>query len=155
MVMIMMLRRLAGGLAVAVTVGVMPVVPVAADASTTAPAGPTAAACCMRGSYLEAGLHGSKGYPHAGGHTAYQSWHGRRQLHVRMWNLRSLRGRVLVVYVHGVRAGSMLVTRHGDAYLNRDRGVPMCRSGQAIRVRTRNGTLVGAGTFRGHRRWGW
>lgn len=151
--MTMMFRRLAGGLvAAAVVVGLIPVAPVAASAaSTTTPAGPaTAAACCMRGTYLETGLHGSRSYPHAGGHASYRSRSGHREFHVRMWDLRRLHGKILVVYVHGTKFGSMRVTSYGTAHLNRYRGVPRCEAGQAIQVKTRNGTLVGSGTFRRH-----
>ena len=43
----------------------------------------------------------------------------------------------------------MTVTRAGTAHLDRH-GVRACRAGQRVRVRTRSGTLVAAGTFRRH-----
>jgi hypothetical protein len=151
-VIIMAFRRMTAGLAAAV-MSLLPVVPVAASAATTASAGPAAAACCMRGTYLETGLHGSSTYPRAAGHAAYEARYSHRELHVRMWNLRRLHGRLLIVYVHGTRTGSMRVTSYGTARLNRYRDVARCQAGQAVRVRTGNGTLVGSGTFRRHRMW--
>jgi len=44
----------------------------------------------------------------------------------------------------------MTVSRAGYAHMDRHSGVPACRSGQLIRVRTRSGTLVTSGTFRTH-----
>ncbi|HEX6932322.1 MAG TPA: hypothetical protein VF162_09280 [Streptosporangiaceae bacterium] len=133
----------------AALVGLGTVAPVAANASTTASPS-VAAASFMRGTHLETGLHGSRSYPHAGGHASYESRPGHRELHVRMWDIRRLHGRILVVYVHGVKAGSMRVTRSGDAFLSRHHGVPACRAGQRVQVKTTGGKLVGSGTFRGH-----
>ena len=148
-------RRVAGGLVAAALAVVGVAAPVAAGAP--AGAGPVAAttALFMHGRHLETGLHGSRAYRHAGGHASYESWSGHRELHVRMWDVRGLHGQVLVVYVHGVRAGSMRVTRFGGAFLNRHHGVPACRSGQRVQVRTTGGALVGSGTFRGHHHGMW
>lgn len=140
------LRYMASGLAAAVAAGLFAVAPAAASATPGAGAG-----CCMGGAYLQTGLRGGHSYPHAGGHAGYQSWYGHRELHVRMWNLRRLRGQILVVYVHGTRAGIMRVTRYGDAWLNQRHGMPMCRAGQRIQVETGHGILVAAGTWRARR----
>lgn len=138
----MMTRRLAGGLAAAVAAAGMLAGTVPAQAATAAPA--------QSRMELQAGLHGSSAYPRAGGHASYMSYY-RRELHVQVWDVSRLRGRTLVVYVHGTRAGTMTVTRYGTAHLNRYRAVPACQAGQPIRVRTRAGTLVASGIFRHHR----
>lgn len=141
----MVLRRaMAGGvLAAATAAGLLSAGAVPAQAAGAAPA--------QARMELQAGLHGSSAYPHAGGHASYESYY-RRELHVGVWNIRRLGGRILVVYVHGTKAGTMRVSGYGSAHLNRYRGVPACRAGDTVRVRTRSGTLVASGTFR-HHRW--
>ena len=64
---------------------------------------------------------------------------------------RSAMGTRLVVYVHGIRAGTMTVSRSGHAHLDLARGVPACGAGQPVRVRTMNGALIASGTF--YRHW--
>ncbi|HUY52524.1 MAG TPA: hypothetical protein VMV92_43625 [Streptosporangiaceae bacterium] len=140
----MMGRRLAGGLLAAGTAAGM----LSAGAVPAQAAGTAAPAQAAR-MELQAGLHGSSAYPRAGGHGSYES-SSRRELHVQVQNIQRLGGRTLVVYVHGTKAGTMRVSRSGSAYLNRDRGVPACRAGQSLRVRTGSGTLVASGTFSRH-----
>ncbi len=137
----MLKLRLAGALLAAATAAGM----------LSAGAAPAQAApahqAMMMGRHLEAGLHGSRAYPRAGGHAEYASGYRYRHLDVRVWNIRRLAGRTLVVYVHGTWAGRMTVSRYGYAHMYRDRGVPRCQAGQSVRVRTRSGTLVVSGTF--------
>ena len=72
---------------------------------------------------------------------------GYRHLDVQVWNVRRLAGSRLVVYVHGARAGTMIVSRSGYAHLYLARGVMPCQAGQPVRVRTLKGTLVASGAF--------
>jgi hypothetical protein len=132
-----MLARFTGGVAAAaVAAGVL--------AAGTVPA----QAAAMRGRELQAALHGGHVYPRAGGRAAYESGDHGRELEVHVSHVARLAGRRLVVYVHGVRAGAMTFSRAGRAHMDRHHGVPACRSGQSVRVRTRSGTLVVSGTFR-------
>jgi hypothetical protein len=134
----MLARRWAGGLAAAaMTAGMLA-------------AGTVPAQAAMHGMELQAALHGGHAYPRAGGTAAYESGDHGRELEVHVSHIARLAGWKLVVYVHGARAGTMTVSRAGYARLDRHRGVPACRSGQPVRVRTRSGTLVASGTFRAH-----
>lgn len=135
-------RGMAGGvLAAATAAGLLSGGAVPAQAAGAAPA--------QARMELQAGVHGSSAYPHAGWHASYESYY-RRELHVGVWNIRRLGGRTLVVYVHGTKAGTMRVYGYWSAHLNRYRGVPACRAGDAVRVRTGSGTLVASGTFLRH-----
>ena len=98
---------------------------------------------------LHAGLAGSHAYLRAHGTASYESGDHGRELDVHLGGVTRLAGRHLVVYVHGSRAGTMMVSRAGYAHLDRH-GAPACRAGQAVRVRTASGTLVAGGTFRRH-----
>ncbi len=98
---------------------------------------------------LHAALSGSHSYPRVRGTASYESGDHGRHLDVHLRNAARLAGRHLVVYVHGIRAGTMTVSRAGYAHLDRH-GVAACHAGQSVRVRTKSGTLVAAGTFRRH-----
>lgn len=135
-------RRFAGVLLAALT---------AAGLATAGAIPAQAATASQHSRHLEARLHGSSAHPAVRGHADYMSsW--RRELDVSIWNARSLAGHRLIVYVHRTRAGTMTVWRGGSAHMNRHHGVPACRAGTSIRIRTRSGTLVASGTFR-HHRW--
>ncbi|HVB46204.1 MAG TPA: hypothetical protein VNF47_26325 [Streptosporangiaceae bacterium] len=134
----MLLRRFAVALATAMTTGM------AITGTLPAQAAP------MHNIELHVVLHGSNAHPMATGTASFESGDHGRELDVHVSRIPGLAGSHLVVYVHGVRAGTMTVSRAGFAHLDRHRGVPACRSGQAIRVRTRSGTLVASGIFRRH-----
>ena len=125
----------------------------AAAAMTTATAAGAmipAQAAVMHDMELHAALHGSHAYPKATGTASFESGDHGRELDVQVSRIPGLAGSRLVIFVHGVRAGTMTVSGAGSAHLDRHGGVPACRSGQAIRVRTGSGTLVGSGIFRPH-----
>lgn len=145
-----MSRRLSGALlAAAVTAGMA----TAALPAQAAPAAPTriaaVAAPAHMGMELQAGLRGSGLYRHATGRVSYEAG-SHREMHVQLAGLGRLAGHRLAVYVHGVKAGTMLVSRSGHAVLNMHRGVPLCKAGQPVRIRTLSGTLVASGTFTRH-----
>jgi hypothetical protein len=98
---------------------------------------------------LQAALTGSHAFSHAVGSAKFESGRHGRELIVSVSHVARLAGRSLVVFVHGARAGTMTVSRTGFAHMDRH-GVPACQAGQAIRVRTKAGTLVVSGTFRRH-----
>jgi hypothetical protein len=58
--------------------------------------------------------------------------------------------------MHGMELQAALHSSHaypraaGYAHMDHHSGVPACRSGQPVRVRTRSGTLVASGTFHTH-----
>ena len=125
----------------------------AAAAMTTATAAGAmipAQAAVMHDMELHATLHGSDAHPRATGTASFESGDHGRELDVQVSRIPGLAGSRLVIFVHGVRAGTMTVSGAGSAHLDRHGGVPACRSGQAIRVRTGSGTLVGSGIFRPH-----
>lgn len=132
-------RRVSAGLAAAVMA-----FGVAAAGTAAAEAAP------LHNIELHAVLHGSHAHPRATGMATFESSEHGRELDVHMSHLGDLVGRRLIVFVHGVRAGSMIVTRAGTAQLHRHHGVPRCRSGQRIGVRTRSGVLVASRIFRRH-----
>lgn len=135
----------AGGLFAAVAAGpAQAAVPRAAAAQVV-----QVSRCCGR-MQLEAGLRGSHGYPHVRGHADYQSWWRHRKVDVSVWNARGLSGHTVIVFVRGIRVGSMRIGRGGSGHLWRGHGVPRCRAGTAIAIRTRAGKLVASGTFRHH-----
>lgn len=132
-------RRLAAGLSAAVLA-----TGVAVSGSLPVRAAP------MQDIELHAALHGSHAYPRAAGAASYESGDHGRHLDVRVSHIARLAGWHLVAFVHGVRAGTMTVSRAGYAHLDRHGGIPPCRAGQPVRIRTRSGTLVAAGIFRLH-----
>lgn len=97
---------------------------------------------------LHAALHGSQTFPRATGNARFEVRHNGRELHVSLSHATRLAGARLVIFVHGTRTGTMVVSPAGTAHLDRHHGVPATRAGQPIRVRTRAGTLVVSGTFR-------
>lgn len=124
-------------------------VPVVAAAGLLAGTMPVQAAA-MHDMELHAALHGSHAYPRAGGSAAYETGDHGRELDVHLQHAARLAGARLVIYVHGARAGTMTVSRTGTAHMDRHRGVPACRAGEPVRVRTHSGTLVVSGTFSIH-----
>ncbi|HUZ36474.1 MAG TPA: hypothetical protein VMV17_09100 [Streptosporangiaceae bacterium] len=113
-------------------------------------AGTVPAQAAMHGMELQAALHSSHAYPRAAGSAAYESGDHGRELDVHLSHIARLAGGKLVVYLHGARAGTMTVSGAGYAHMDHHSGVPACRSGQPVRVRTRSGTLVASGTFHTH-----
>jgi hypothetical protein len=132
----MLAKRLMGALAAMLTTGMV--------AFGTLPA--QAAAQRVE---LQAVLHGSHAFPHATGSARFESGNHGRELTVTVSHIARLAGRHLTVFVHGARAGTMTVSRTGVAHLHHH-GVPACRAGQRVRVRTGTGTLVASGIFRRH-----
>ena len=55
-----------------------------------------------------------------------------------------------MVYMHGAKVGTLLVSRTGHAVLDLHRGVPLCKAGQLGRIRILTGTLVVSGVFVQH-----
>lgn len=102
----------------------------------------------MHGMELQAGLHGSHAYPRVTGTAGYEPGDHGRELDVHLSRATRLAGSHLVIYLHGIRTGTMTVSRSGYAHMDRHAGVPLCRAGQVIRIRTRSGALVASGTFR-------
>jgi hypothetical protein len=144
--------RAGGLLAATVSAGAWSAAALPARAATAVPARAAAVtAPAPRMMELQAALHGSGVFRHAGGHASYMAY-SHRELHVRLWNVRQLAGHRLAVFVHGARAGAMRVSRSGYAALNLYRGVPACKAGQFIQVRTVSGRLVASGKFAGHHR---
>lgn len=151
-----LMRRAATGLGAAalaagmVTAGTVPAWAATAQTAGTAQVTSAARVTAMHEMELHAALRGSHAYPHASGTAAYESDHHGRELDVRVSHLAGLAGRHLTVYVHGVKAGTVTVTRAGSAHLQLHRGVPACHAGQIVKLRTAGGTLVASGTFRIH-----
>ena len=145
-----MSRRVSGGLlAAAVTAG-MATAALPAQAAPAAPARIAAvAAPAYMGMDLQAVLRGSGPYRHATGRVSYEAG-GHREMHVQLAGLGRLAGHRLAVYVHGARAGTIVVNRTGHAVLDMHRGVPLCRAGQPVRVLTPSGALVLSGAFTAH-----
>ena len=59
----------------------------------------------------------------------------------------SARGRTLIGYVHGTRAGTTHTPSGGPGHSSHSNGVPGCPAGTAIRIRTGSGKPVASGTF--------
>ena len=142
-----LMRRAATGFgAAALAAGMLTAGTIPASAGTAQATG-TAQVTAMHQMELQAGLYGSRAFPRAGGTASYQSGGHGRELDIHVSHLTRLAGWQLIVYVHGARAGTMTVSRTGYAHLDLRRGVPACKAGQPVRVRTRGGTLVASGTF--------
>ena len=145
-----MSRRVSGGLLAAAVAAGVATAAVPAQAVTAAPARAVAvAAPAHMGMELQAVLRGTGAWRHASGRVSYEAG-AHREMHMQLAGLGRLAGHRLVVYVHGARAGTIVVSRSGHAVLNMHRGVPLCRAGQPVRVRTLSGTLIVSGTFMGH-----
>ena len=148
-----MSRRLRSGLAAVAVAAGMTAAALPAQAATAAPAVQAQTVAVMApahmGVELQAVLRGSGVYRHATGHASYEA-DSHREMHVSLAGLGRLAGHRLVVYVHGAKAGTLLVSRTGHAVLDMHRGVPLCKAGQPIRIRTLTGTLVVSGAFMPH-----
>lgn len=81
-----------------------------------------ARAALMQHIELHAALQGSHAHPRTIGTAFYESGDHGRVLDVHVSRIAGLAGSRLTVYVHGVRAGTMTVSRTGFAHLDRHRG---------------------------------
>jgi hypothetical protein len=98
---------------------------------------------------LHARMVSTANFPHAYGGARYESHHGWREFEINLNGIKKLAGKTVTVRVHGTIVGQMHVSQYGHAHLYRHNGLPSMTAGNAIRVRTKSGTLVSRGTFRG------
>ncbi|HEX9030688.1 MAG TPA: hypothetical protein VF834_02505 [Streptosporangiaceae bacterium] len=144
-------NRVAAGVAAAVAAGgLLAGAAIPAQASASQPlAARTGSAAQQYGMHMEAQLRGHGAYRSARGHADYQSYRY-RHMDVSLWNVRRLAGHVVVIYVHGTRAGTMRIWSGGSGHFERGYGIPRCGPGTVITIRTRSGALVATGIFRRH-----
>lgn len=109
-----------------------------------APVSTPAQAAQHNGTHLHARMSSTSAYPHCYGGAWYDSGHGWRELEINLHGIGGLNGETITVLVHGARVGRARV-HHGDAHLDRHRGLPTMRAGSWVKVRTGSGTLVGSG----------
>lgn len=96
---------------------------------------------------LEARMHSTVAFPHAGGYAEYESVNGVREFDLFISGVRTLAGKRLTVRVHGDLVGRVTVGPGGRAHLDRHSGVPTMSVGNVVRVRTPAGRLVAYGVL--------
>ncbi|MDX6551817.1 MAG: hypothetical protein QOH74_305 [Gaiellales bacterium] len=103
------------------------------------------------GTVTQIPLKASDSYPNATGKAKYKKDGSNRELEVEVQHIRSLAGKRVNVFVNGNKIGSPLVSRLGNANLNRDtqrgQSVPNIVTGSSVTVKTLSGTLIASGTF--------
>jgi hypothetical protein len=156
-------RRITTGLIATGLGASMAFVPLAASATTGAPHPVKHAP--PAGFVLVAHMHATHKAPHADGFAVYkvdfgkrpdaktmtqhQQWghHVKKELFIKIWGLKSLHGKTLIVRHDGRFIGTMTVSKYGKAELSRHSHLPWLRSGDVLRVRTHSGKLVSYGTL--------
>jgi hypothetical protein len=160
-------RRITTGLIATGLGASMAFVPLAASATTGAP--PPVKHAPPAGFVLAAHMHATHKAPHADGFALYkvdfgkrpmggpaattapqhQQWghHVKKEFFIKIWGIKALHGKTLVVRADGKFIGKMTVSKHGKAELSRHSHLPWLRSGDVVRVRTKSGKLVSYGTL--------
>ena len=160
-------RRITTGLIATGLGASVGLVPLAASATAAPP--PPVKHAPSPGLVLAAHMHATHKAPHAEGFALYKvdfgkrptggpvartapqrmqfGHHVKKEFFIKIWGIKALHGKTLVVRADGEFLGTMKVSRHGNAELSRHWGLPWLRSGDSVRVKTQSGKLVSYGTL--------
>ncbi len=96
-------------------------------------------------------LKGSISFPNATGKATSKVNGSERELQIEAEHIKALAGKHVNVFVNGNKLASPVVTRLGQAHVERNtqngQSVPRIKAGSTVRVRTLGGTLIASGTF--------
>ena len=162
-------RRITTGLIATGLGASMGLVPLAASATTVAPQAQPAVHARPTGFELVAHMRATHKYPHAEGFALYKvdfgkrptgapapeaapqhqqfGHHVKKEFFLKIWGIKALHGKTLVVRADGRFLGTMRVSKYGKAELGRHWHVPWLRPGDTVRVKTKSGKLVSYGTL--------